>query len=498
MSIRRKSVQGSLVLTLGEAVIYGSAFLRNMILARMLTKADFGIAAAFAMIITLLEFSSKLGISRFVIRDKEGDEPEFLATAHMVQGAVAVLSSVLILAAARPLAILFGIGAQVDALFVLAVIPLLQGIMHLDVKRFERELRFGPSTWVEMIPQVAITLAAWPVAKWLGDYRAVVVLLLVKAVCSCAGSHWLAEQPYRWRMHRNYTRRMLRFGWPLLITGFLMFGVLQGDQFLVATFYAMSDLGPYAAAAALTMAPTFFFGRVFNSVALPVLARVQDDRVMFERRYRLFIAIISAFSAMYAVGAMIGSEALMQLVYGRKYAGSGMILGWLAAANAFRNIRIAPAIAAMAHGDSKNQMMSNLARVLALGPALMVALAGQPVWMIASTGLLGEALACAVSFHRLSAIHQVPAACSFWPVTLVSLSVLLAAVPVGMGVQQLHPMVSLSLAAAGACLAGPAVLFLLESSRREAMGLWRHCRSLRWRDRFPFFKGASAVPRTSG
>jgi len=480
MSVRRKSARGTLVLTMGEAVIYGCSFVRNMILARVLTKEDFGISAAFSLIITLLEFSSKLGISRFVIRDEEGDEPEFLAAAHLVQGAVAVLSSLLMVAAAWPLARLFGIPTAVDAMFVLAAIPLLNGITHLDVKRFERGLRFGPSTLVEMLPQIVVTAAAWPVTVWLPDYRAVVVLLVGKAAFSCICSHVLAVQPYRWQLHREYVARMLRFGWPLLVTGFLMFGVLQGDQFLVATSYSMADLGPYAGAAALTMAPTFFFGRVFNSIALPIMAGVQNDPASFERRYSLIIALICVFSAAYSVGMIVGAEAIMQLAYGAKYAGSGYLLVWLVAANSFRNIRIAPAIAAMARGDSMNQMTSNIARVLALVPASAVALSGQPLWTVACTGLFGEALACAVSFNRLSKRHRVPLALNVWPTAIVATTVVSAGLASQLA-PDLPQVVSLGVAAFGAAAAGAAVLFLLPDARREALRVWGEVRTLKWR-----------------
>lgn len=495
MSLRRQSIRGSFVLTLGEGVGYGASFVRNMILARMLTKADFGIAAAFSMIITLLEFSAKLGISRFVIRDKEGDDPAFLATAHLVQAVAALLSSLLMVAAAWPLARLFGIGDHVGALYVLALIPLFNGLGHLDVRRFERKLRFGPSTLTEVIPQVTIMLAAWPAAHWLGDYRAVLVLLIVKGVCSCVGSHWLAEQPYRWRMHREYVTRMLRFGWPLLVTGFLLFGVMQGDQFLVASFYSMADLAPYAAAAALTLAPSFIFGRIFNSIALPVMAQVQDDPAAFARRYRVIIAGISIFSAAYSVGMIIGAEVFMRWVYGAKYAGAGILLGWLSAANSFRNLRIAPTLAAMARGDSVNAMASNMARAVALLPALAVAVTGRPIWMIASVGLLGEALACLVSFRRLSREHGVPFTTSLWPTVLVTIVVGLAGGATLWGVPYWHPVLALALAAGGAGFAALAVGGLLEASRREARHWGREFRRQGWRHWRPGPKGGGVAAR---
>jgi len=473
MSFRSELGKASLQLGMGEAVIYGASFARNMILARMLAKADFGIAAALAMIITLLEFSSKLGISRFVIRDKDGGRPDFIASAHFVQGATAVFSSLAMMAVAVPLSRLFGIREQSGTLLVLAVIPLLNGLAHLDVRRYERDLRFAPSLLVEMIPQLLITLAAWPLALWLGDYRAVVVLLVVKAVCSCAGSHWLAERPYRWKPNRGHVMRMLRFGWPLLITGFLMFGVMQGEPFLVATYYDMDELAPYAAAIALAMAPGFLFTRVFNSMALPVMSRVQDDASAFARRYRLVMAGVCVFSAAYAVGMIVAAELLMRWVYGAKYAGAGIILAWLAAANAIRHIRVAPAIAAMAKGDSQNQMFSNLARVTALLPALAVAMAGKPLWMIASTGLAGELLACAVSFRRLAKHHHVPLKDSLWPASLVVVILPLLGIACHFGIQHQQPALTFILGLAGAAAAGLAVLLLHGDSRGEVLRLSR-------------------------
>lgn len=482
MSLRGKAAKGSLWLTLGGVVGNGASFVRNMILARLLTKADFGIAATLGLVITLLEFSAKLGMARFVVQDNEGNEPGFVSAAHLVQFSVAGVSAALIAAAAPLLAHLFGIPGQDRFISALALVAVLRGLQHVDVRRYERDLRFGPSILVEAVPQVVITMAAWPVAVWLGDFRAVLVLLMTKEAASCLVSHLLAERPYRWHWHREYVIRMLRFGWPMLVTGFLMFGVMQGDQFLVASFYSMNDLGSYAAAAALTMVPAFFFARVFDSVALPVLARVQYDPIALQRYYQKILAVVVAFSATSTVGMVIGAEALMRMVYGQKYAGAGIILGWLAAANAFRNLRMAPSLAALAKGDPHNQMITNLFRVTSLLPAVVLALAHKPVWVLACCGLGGEALACWVSLVRLRRRDGVPFSATLVPARWLAIVVGGAGLAAWWGAHKLPGFFALASAAAGALVAGAILIGALPELRTEALSVWNGFRVGGWRE----------------
>jgi O-antigen/teichoic acid export membrane protein len=256
----------------------------------------------------------------------------------------------------------------------------------------------------------------------------------------------------------------------------LMFGTLQGDQFLVATFYTMTDLGPYAAAAALTMAPSFVFGRVFNSVMLPLMAKVQDEPATFRHRYRQATAVIVTFAAVCAAGMIIGSEALMVLVYGPKYAGAGIIMAWLAASNAYRNLRISPALAAMAKGDSQNQMISNLWRVVALVPTLALAVAQYPVWMLACTGVLGELLACRAAWVRLSRRDGVPLSMNLVSGVWVTAAVIFAFGITALGVSHWNPYLAVSLAAACSFGIGAGMVMTMPVLRHEVATLW-----LKWR-----------------
>ncbi len=488
MSLRKQVVCGTMCITLAEGTGYIASFVRNMILARVLSKADFGLAAAFGMVMSLLEFTAKLSVGRFLVQDKEGDNPDFVATGHTLQTVAGVASAVLIVALAPWLADWFGIRDHAWALTMLAGVVLVRGLEHLDVRRFERHLRFGPAAAVEAVPQLIITLATWPIATWLRDYRAVLILLFAKAFLGCAISHLWAENAFRWAWRREYGIRMIRFGWPLILTGFLMFGIIQGDQFLVATFYNMTELAPYAAAVTLVMAPQFLVGRIFNSVAFPVVARAQDDVVAFARRYRQAMGVMSLYAATSTAGMMIGAEALMRFVYGPKYAGAGTLMGLLAAVAGFRSLRIAVAVANLAKGDSKSQLVANLFRATSLVPAFVAASQGWPLWTLAACGLVGELLAIWVCAWRLWQRDCLRLELTLRPTLWILVSAGASGL-LGVKLAESPAWSSLVLAFLGALAAGIITVCLQPELRAEARVIWsgirrgdhkavlRHCMS---------------------
>ncbi|MGA4645475.1 oligosaccharide flippase family protein [Limisphaera sp. 4302-co] len=472
MALRKQVLTGTGWVALGEGIGYVASFARNMILARLLSKADFGMAAVFAMVMSLLEFTAKLSVGRFLIRDPEGDDPVFVNTGHTLQALAAGVSAVLIVLASPVLAAWFGVADHSWAIMVLGGVVLVRGLQHLDTQRFQRHLRFGPAAAVEAIPQVIVTLAAWPVARWLGDYRAVLVLLAAKGLLSLLLSHVLAERRYRWGWHPEYGRRMLQFGWPLLLTGFLMFGIMQGDQFLVASFYDLAELAPYAAAVSLVMAPQMLYGRIFNSVALPLVSRVQDDLPAFRRRYRQVLGIMILYASVSTAGFIVGAEALMRVVYGSKYAGAGPLMAWVSVVAAYRCLRMAVAVANIAKGDSQSQLIANGWRAISLVPAFFVAWSGQPLWMIAACGLIGEILATLVCVWRLERRDATPMGLTLRPAAGISLLSCAAGV-VAHWTLQAPVWAGLLAAVICACLAGAAAVALTPELRSEVIVLWQ-------------------------
>jgi O-antigen/teichoic acid export membrane protein len=72
-----KLLRGGAILTLGQLISYGLSFVRNVILARALTKADFGLAAVFAMTVSLLEVAGRMSFGQQIVQSTEGDSEAF-------------------------------------------------------------------------------------------------------------------------------------------------------------------------------------------------------------------------------------------------------------------------------------------------------------------------------------------------------------------------------------------------------------------------------------
>jgi O-antigen/teichoic acid export membrane protein len=404
----RRLFHSTVVLTAGQVVAYGLSFLRNLILARILAKADYGLASVFAMALTLLEVGGRMAFGIQVIQSKEGDSAGFQDSAHALQFVGGVCSAVLIAGLSVPVARLFGVPQTWWAFALLAVVPLCQGLGHLDISRRQRELDYLPLVLADVVPQALITLAAWPLALWLRDFRVIIWLMIAKAIVGTGMTFVFARRPYRWAWERTRLRSMLMFGWPLLLNGLVMFGCQQADQMLVGAKFSLNVLASYALAFSLASIPWFISGQVGSALMLPILSRAQDDPERLRRQYRVCIQAAAAAGVIFTLPIILAGEQLVRSLYGAKYQGTGVFVALLGAAFAVRFLRFVPAVVATARADTMNQLYSNLWRGASFPLALCVVFFGGTPVQIAACAVIAEMLATVVSAVLLWRRQGVP------------------------------------------------------------------------------------------
>ncbi len=418
MSLRAKMAKGGMLVAGGQLVNQACSFVRNVIVARMVSPADFGVAATFAITISILEMLSNLGSEKLLIQAKDGGDPKLQAAAQAVLALRGLAAGTAIWICSESIAALFGTPQAAWAFRWLAVVPVLRGLMHFDMHRKQRDLSYRHVVMVEAAATVTTTAMAYPLACWFRDYSAMLSVLLFQALLTTAGSFIVADRPYRWGWNSDQIKRIVRFGWPLLINGFLLFCIMQGDRFIIGTAdrlfgagrYSLADLGASSVAFSLTFAPTAVLAKVCTSLFLPLLSRKREEGRDMTRLYRSMAQLCAAASGLFALPFLLAGQLLVVMCFGSKYLDAGGVIAWLAGMQALRVARISPTLVAMAHGDTKNAMVANTWRLLSMAFVFVLAWRGVAMPWIAAAGFLAEMLAMIAAALKLSRDHLVPAA----------------------------------------------------------------------------------------
>lgn len=398
---RGRLLRGGAWLTAGNAVSAGASFLRNIAIARLVSVEDFGVVVLLSLTLQAIETVSNLAIDRLLIQAPDGDDPKLQATAHALQVLRGILGGLIVFIVAAWVATLFKIPQAAWAFQSLALVPVIRSLMHLDTVRFQREMRYRPTFWVDALPQLLSLAMAVPLAYWLRDYSAIVWAMLAHAMAQTMITHLLAKRPYRWAWDRYAVLRILTFGWPLLANGLLMFAIFQGDKAVIAVAFTPEIVGWYGAAFMLSLAPAMLVTSVMQSLLLPVLSRCQDMPDEFNRRY---IQVVQACLAVglltAALFAVVGPELLVAL-FGSRYREGSEVVILLGLAQGVRIAKAGPNVSAIALARTKDPLISNLARGATLFIAIGVVAIGYGPVAVAVTGLVGEVMAYAIAMNQL-------------------------------------------------------------------------------------------------
>jgi len=427
MPHKKKIWRSSAVLSLNEVVSNGCSFVRNYILARVLSKDDFGIAAMLTVTFLFLEMTSKMAFGPQITSSKNGHEPQFVDTEHTVQLLFGLGSALIFLVAAGPLAVMLGVPQLAWGLQLLALVPACMAFGNLGAFTYTREMHFERVVCLEAVPQILITLVAWPVAVWFHDFRAFIWLQIGKAALSTLVSYLVGGRHYGLAFRKDYCRQVLKFSWPLIISGLIMLCSNQGDRFVMVRGYSLADLGTYAVAWSLAATPSFALLRIIGNIALPLLSRVADQQEVLKSHYAFVAQLFCLCGTLFAVVLTVGGEEIITLMFGSKYAGAGTVAAWLACAHAVRVARGAPTGVAWARGETWSQMLGNIVRLVGLILVVPVVMLKAPLYWVAVAALVGELMALYSATAAVRQIHQMELWICFRPIAVGGVCIGLAA-----------------------------------------------------------------------
>ncbi|HEV8339862.1 MAG TPA: lipopolysaccharide biosynthesis protein [bacterium] len=363
----------------------------TVFLVRLLAPQDFGLIAMAAVFTSLLNVFADMGLARAVVQRETIDE-EYLSTAFWANVVTALFLTAIGLAAAGPIARLYGEPLAGPVLAALSLRFLLVGGSATHVAVLTREMRFSALTTRSLVSSavggtvgVALALAGagvWSlVAQALATFLSRTVLLWVVTT-------W---RP-RWRFSWQKARDLWSFGGHLLGARIFSYVIKQSDNFVIGRALGAAMLGYYAFAYALFLAPLMDISGIVGRVTLAAFSRLQRDVGRLRRGFNETSTYISLFALPVLIGFFLVTPDLVTIVFGPK---------WLPAVPPLRLLLIAGLLQSHANlWQTMFQVMNKPQWVLAWGiisacvyvPAFLVGLrwgiVGVAAGYLASTLLL--------------------------------------------------------------------------------------------------------------
>ena len=337
VQLGRQAARGASLVASGQAARVLLQLVSVAILARLLDPVDYGLIAIVLAIVGVGEILRDFGLSTAAVQAKnlstgQRDKLWWLNTA--IGSALTIIA----IAAAPLVAHIFGQPQLTIITQVLSVTFLINGMTAQYRADLNRRMKFRALVVSDVLAQVvgvaiAVVLAFsglgfWAlVAQQIGQAIATLVILAVNA-------GWLPGRPRR----GVDVGSMVRFGHGLMATQFVGYLNNNVDTYTIGLTLGPASLGIYNRGFQLLMRPLNQMRAPTTTVALPVLARLQDDPVR-AGQYIISGQLVLGYPVV-AMLAFAGGAAvpLVDLFLGPNWSQVAPVFGLLAIAGAFQTL----------------------------------------------------------------------------------------------------------------------------------------------------------------
>jgi len=298
--------------------------IRLLVLAILLTPADFGLIAIALAATGFLVRLTNFGLIPALVQAEDMDDARYDAV-WSFDMTRAVIVTMLTIIFAPLIAEIFAEPRAVPIIQVLALRPLIESMMSIKVAALNRNLVFRPLALLKIIEAIFNAVISITFAKLLGVW-AMVFGMIGGMLSMVIASYILA--PYRPRLLFDWkaVRPLMKFGGWILITGIVAMVGNFGLRIIISRQAGAEGLGLYFLAAQLAFLPSEIASEVVGTVAFPLFARLQTS---LQQAARAFQAILTGLMALlYPICALIIvlSPVLVQDILGTKWNGTVPII----------------------------------------------------------------------------------------------------------------------------------------------------------------------------
>lgn len=378
------------------------ALARYVVLARLLGPQQLGLAAAMTVTAGFFDLISDTGSDRFIIQDRDGDLPAVQRLVQLVLLGRGALVGLGVLIFAVPVAGFYGTPALAVGLATMALSPLIGGLLHLDIRRAQRQHDFRGEAICMIAAESAGLFGAVLAALLSPTFMAVAYGLITRSVVLVICSQLLARRPYRLGWDAVQAPRLARFAAPLMLNGLMLFIVSQGDRVLVGHQLGLTSLGYYSAIILLIYYPSSVLLTYMHALFTPLIAGKRDDPAARDRMSDLLGGQTLLLALAMSAGFALVAPPLVPVLFGARFAQSALLISLVGVLQTTRFMLNWPSTTSLAIGRSDTLMFSNMAHILIFPGAFAGLMMIGGITGIVGGFLAGEVVAAAIALILLN------------------------------------------------------------------------------------------------
>jgi O-antigen/teichoic acid export membrane protein len=352
--LRRRTVRGAVITGGFLVLIDGLVLVQGLIVVRLLGPRAIGLYGVVSTAVISLIALKRIGIDELFVQQNEPDQQREFQYAFTLELGLSAAMSLIIVAAAPIVALLYRDHRLLVLMVSLAYLPLafaLQAPLWVFFRRMDyRRQRSLQAIQPAVSFAVTVPLAA---ATGLGVWSLIVGQAAGYGAAVAAG---LIASPYglRIRFDRAVTARYLRFSSPILVTVVGTMLIAQGQILAIKLHDGLAAAGFITLAVGLTR----YIDRadqIVTATIYPAICAIQGERPALRELYLKSNRATLMWVLPYAAGLVLFAPDLARFVLGPSWLGAVILLQGLAIVGALTQLGFNWFSFYRAHGDPRPQ-----------------------------------------------------------------------------------------------------------------------------------------------
>lgn len=318
-SLKQKSVSGVFWALTEKFSVTAVKFLLGIVLARLLTPADFGLVGMVTVFFIIAEVFVDSGFAMAYVQKKQINEAD-ADTVFYTNLLISISLFIVIFFCAPLIARFYEQPQLVELTRVMSFVIIINAFNIIQRAQIIRSVNFKKLTKVTLASSV-ISGSIGIAAAWYGmGVWALVVQSLSSRLFIGLGFWFVSSYRPKWRFSKKSFHEMFSFGSWVLFSSLVRTFFDNIYVFAIGKYFPVSQLGFYAKAKQLSGMSINQLGSAVGSVSFPVYASLQGDMEKFRNAMRKFIQHTMFFVIPLIVFFLVLAEPIIILLLTNKWA----------------------------------------------------------------------------------------------------------------------------------------------------------------------------------